>query len=85
MVSKLTIRANPGEHERKPMTEFVPFAVSISEAVRMVGLGRTSLYAAIAAGKLKTRKSGRRTLVETSALQRVLEELPTSDRPSNVA
>ncbi len=35
------------------MTEFVPFAMSVAEAVRMAGLGRTSLYAAIAAGKLK--------------------------------
>jgi excisionase family DNA binding protein len=55
-----------------------PIAVSISEAVKMVGLGRTSLYAAIAAGKLKTRKSGRRTLVETQALQAFIEALPES-------
>ncbi len=60
------------------MTEVIPLAVSIAEAVRMVGLGRTSLYAAIAAGKLKTRKSGRRTLVETAALRQFLETLPSS-------
>lgn len=60
------------------MTEPIPFAVSIADAVRMVGLGRTSLYAAIAAGKLKTRKSGRRTLVEVTALQRFIKELPES-------
>lgn len=58
------------------MTEIIPFAVSIADAVRMVGLGRTSLYAAIATGKLKTRKSGRRTLVETTALREFLEALP---------
>ena len=60
------------------MTEIVPFAISIAEAVRLVGLGRTSLYAAIAAGKLKTRKAGRRTLVETSALRHFIESLPES-------
>jgi hypothetical protein len=60
------------------VTEIIPFAVSIADAVRMVGLGRTSLYAAIAAGKLKTRKSGRRTLVETSALRKFVEELPVA-------
>lgn len=60
------------------MTEHIPLAVSISDAVKMVGLGRTSLYAAIAAGKLKTRKSGRRTLVETSALRQFIEALPES-------
>ena len=58
------------------MNELTPFAVSIADAVKMVGLGRTSLYAAIAAGKLKTRKSGRRTLVETAALRQFIEGLP---------
>ena len=32
------------------MKELTPFAVSIADAVKIVGLGRTSLYAAIAAG-----------------------------------
>lgn len=67
------------------MTEIIPFAVSIAEAVRMVGLGRTSLYAAIAAGKLRTRKAGRRTLVETAALRQFLESLPESDGSQNAA
>ena len=60
------------------MTELIPLAISIAEAVRMSGLGRTSLYAAIAAGRLRTRKSGRRTLVETAALRRFIEALPES-------
>ena len=61
------------------MTEPTPLAISIADAVRMCGLGRTSLYAAIAAGKLKTRKAGRRTLVETSELKAFLEALPESN------
>lgn len=60
------------------MKELTPFAVSISDAVKIVGLGRTSLYAAIAAGKLRTKKSGRRTLVETAALRQFIEALPES-------
>ena len=60
------------------MIDTTPLAVSIAEAVRMVGLGRTSLYAAIAAGKLKTRKAGRRTLVEIVALRQFIEALPPS-------
>jgi len=60
------------------MTELIPLAISIAEAVRMSGLGRTSLYAAIAAGRLRTRKSGRRTLVETTALRQFIETLPES-------
>jgi hypothetical protein len=58
------------------MNDITPYAVSIADAVKIVGLGRTSLYAAIAAGKIKTRKSGRRTLVETSALRQFIEGLP---------
>lgn len=60
------------------MTETLPIAISIADAVRMSGLGRTSLYAAIAAGKLRTKKSGRRTLVETQALRQFIERLPES-------
>jgi hypothetical protein len=60
------------------MNELTPFAVSIADAVRIVGLGRTSLYAAISAGKLKTRKSGRRTLIETTVLRQFIAALPES-------
>lgn len=67
------------------MTEIVPFAVSIADAVRLVGIGRTSLYYYISVGKLKTRKSGRRTLVETGALREFIEALPSSDGSKNAA
>lgn len=60
------------------MSHDIPLAVSIVEAARMVGLGRTSLYAAIAAGELKARKAGRRTLVEVAALRQFIETLPAS-------
>ena len=58
------------------MTEIIPLAISIAQAARVVGLGRTTLYAAISAGKLRTKKSGRRTLVETTALREFVEALP---------
>jgi len=67
------------------MTEIIPFAVSVADAVRMVGLGRTSLYAAIASGKLKTKKSGRRTLVETTALRQFIAMLPDSGTAQDAA
>jgi hypothetical protein len=67
------------------MTELVPFALSVAEAVRLSGLGRTSLYAAIASGLLKTRKAGRRTLVEVAELRRFIESLPQSRNGKNVA
>ena len=68
---------------RLSMTELVPFAISITEAVRVVGLSRTSIYAAIAAGKLIPRKSGRRTLLETEELRRFIASLPKSESSNN--
>ena len=50
---------------------FVPLAVSVAEAARSAGIGRTSLYAAIATGQLKTRKYGRRTLIEIQVTPRI--------------
>ena len=56
------------------MTE--PFAVSVNEAARLAGLGRTSLYAAIQSGALKTRHYGRRTLIEVESIRLFLATLP---------
>ena len=60
-----------------PLAE--PFAVSISEAVRLSGIGRSSLYQAIRRGELSIRKSGRRSLILVADLQRWLSELPTGE------
>ena len=67
------------------MADLYPLAVSISEAARIIGLGRTSIYAAISSGQLKTRKAGRRTLVETAQLRQFLDALPASDGSQNAA
>lgn len=50
-----------------------PLAISVSEAVRVLGLGRTSIYALIGAGRLETFKLGRRTLVKTSSIRRLVD------------
>ena len=67
------------------MTDIFPLTISVAEAVRMVGLGRTSLYAAIATGKLNTRKAGRRTLIEVAELKRFVSTLPPSGGNSDAA
>jgi hypothetical protein len=58
------------------MTDRLPLAVSINEAVRLSGLGRTSLYLAIQRGALVVKKAGRRTLVPIGSLQAFLTQLP---------
>jgi excisionase family DNA binding protein len=54
-------------------------AVSIAEAARRSGLGRSTVYEAIARGELKVRKAGRRSLILTADLQQWLSELPTGE------
>jgi excisionase family DNA binding protein len=52
--------------------------LSIRQACEVAGVGRTRLYAAIAAGELLARKFGKRRIVLRSDLRRFLENLPTS-------
>jgi len=57
-----------------------PLVLSIPEAARAVGLGRTSLYEAIRCGKLNARKHGRRTLILVTDLQAWVSDLPLAAR-----
>ena len=51
-----------------------PLAVSINEATKIIGLGRTSIYAMIADGRLKVFKVGRRTLVRVKSIRQLSDE-----------
>ena len=65
---------------KKVLTEFLPqnrVAFSISEAAAASGLGRNSIYDAIADGSLQARKRGRRTLILATDLVAWLESLET--------
>jgi excisionase family DNA binding protein len=59
--------------------QIIPLAVSINEACKWAGIGRSSIYQAIRRGELPIRKSGRRTLILTADLQRWLSEMPTGE------
>ncbi len=50
-----------------------PIAVSVNEAARALSLGRTSVYALIKEGRLEVVKLGRRTLVKTASIRRLVE------------
>lgn len=51
-------------------------ALHIHEVCRLTGLGRTSIYSAIAAGHLVARKFGRRTIILLADLEMFLNKLP---------
>jgi excisionase family DNA binding protein len=50
-----------------------PLAVSINDAARVLSLGRTSIYAMIGDGRLEAFKLGRRTLVKTVSIRRLID------------
>lgn len=51
-----------------------PLAISINDAAKTLGLGRTSIYAMIADGRLEAFKIGRRTLVRMESIRRLVEK-----------
>jgi excisionase family DNA binding protein len=53
-------------------------ALSVEEAAKAAGVGRTLLYEHIHSGRLTARKAGRRTIITVDALDAWLQSLPTS-------
>lgn len=49
-----------------------PLALSINEAAKVLGLGRTSIYAMLGDGRLESFKLGRRTLIKTASIRRLV-------------
>jgi excisionase family DNA binding protein len=54
-------------------------AHTIADAAKVSGLGRTTLYEAIGAGKIEARKAGNRTLIPAESLRAYLASLPAAD------
>ncbi len=54
----------------------LPYSAGIEEAVRLTGVTRTQLYNLLAEGKVKAKKSGRRTLVLMDGLRAYIDGLP---------
>jgi len=48
-------------------------AYSINETARTLSLGRTSVYAMIADGRLEAFKLGRRTLIKAESIRRLVD------------
>jgi excisionase family DNA binding protein len=53
-----------------------PYLASISDAQRALGIGRTTAYRLIDAGKLETVKIGRRTLIKIASIKALAGEGP---------
>ena len=58
--------------------ETLPILITISDAVRLFGVGRTKLYELIGAGDIEARKVGARTLIVVASLMAWLDTLPSA-------
>ena len=64
-------------------TTQLAYAHTIPDVEKRAGIGRTLVYSEIAAGRLKARKVGRRTVILDADLQAWLKALPDfSPRPA---
>ena len=59
--------------------EFGPRLYSIAEVKARLGIGNTTVYQEISAGRLVALKLGARTLVTAESLRRYIEALPFAD------
>ena len=59
------------------MTDMI--SLTIADAVKISGIGRTSIYELIGAKKLDARKCGNRTLIVSDSLRNYIAKLPAAD------
>jgi excisionase family DNA binding protein len=52
--------------------------LTVAEASHVAGIGRTKLYEAMADGRLKARKMGKRRLILRDDLRKFLQALPSA-------
>jgi len=50
-----------------------PLVLSVNDAAKALSLGRTSIYALIADGRLEVLKLGRRTLIRMESVRRIVD------------
>lgn len=51
-----------------------PVTISITGAAKAMGIGRTSIYSLIKEGRLDTVKIGRRHLIKTESIRRLIDK-----------
>ena len=60
------------------MVENEILALSIRDSCKALGVGRTTLYSLIGAGKIEARSLGGRTIIPADALRKFLAGLPAA-------
>lgn len=61
------------------MTELKPIMITVPEAMRVLGVGRTTLYLLIQSGKIERVHIGRRSLITWASIERFTDALVNVD------
>jgi excisionase family DNA binding protein len=67
------------KHDAHPVA---PLLISIAEAAKALGIGRTTLYGLITGGRITPVRIGGRTLVPITEMQRFVSSLDAAGRPA---
>lgn len=55
----------------------IAVAVTVEQALQLMGISRSQFYRELAAGRINARKVGKRTIVPMDEIRRWVENLPT--------
>jgi excisionase family DNA binding protein len=66
----ISVAKNTAEDHERPHDHII--AYSVKEACRVSSLGRTTVYAAISAGRLRATRVGGRTLIPADSLRALI-------------
>lgn len=69
----------PNRHDRRPAETLAPLAYRVPDACAVLGIGRTSLYELMAAGKLRAIRIAGRTLVDAESARALIASAPARD------
>jgi excisionase family DNA binding protein len=66
------LRVFAGTRQAARRLDMEPLALSVNDTAKALSLGRTSIYAMIADGRLDAFKLGRRTLIKMESIRRLV-------------
>lgn len=62
-----------------------PILLNVADACRVLGIGKSSFYEAVARGEIRLKKLGKKSLVAHADLVSWASRLPASGRPPEAA
>ena len=81
----MQVYANPSKPVWAEMEIKMELSISIAEAARHAGVGRSTIYQAVGRGELRVKKIGRRSIILTEDLAAWVKALPDASLTKSAA